>query len=441
MPGSHVYPGMCSVKKKLILIILVSLIGTALSALSLYQFVSLHMGSQHESSFCSISEHVNCEQVHMSDWSSIGGVPLASFGLGFYLLMIVVALLGMSGQVLRREESRDFITVSAFLASLSSVALFLISELKIGALCPVCLAMYLTNFILLGLSWSIPSGEGLAGRVRHAFRAGFRLLGIWIPGKVGFSELLVRIITIFGLCLVLASVISSKFLFTQLYISNQPAEVDVRGDQLRALTVPYVKAWQEEAVVDLPILRNQIVAGDFTKGKEAAPIKIIEFSDFECPHCQKLGTALAQMVKEYPDSIEVVHRDFPLDQSCNRFSGPLHRGACKAAEFARCAGEQGKFWGVAELFFLSGIPEGSTERVIENKIFKEVEALGLDEGPMRECLSSGRHMVKIKQDIESGDTLKIQGTPAVWINGRYVKTPHPDVIREIIEKLKDESSR
>lgn len=422
-------------KKKLALIIFVSLIGMALSALSLYQFVSLHMGSKHASSFCSISEHVNCAQVHMSEWSSLMGIPLASFGLGFYLLMLIVALLGISGQVLKREESRDFITVSAFLASLSSIALFLISELKIGALCPVCLAMYLVNFILLFLSWSIPSGEGLVGRVTNAFRAGFTFLGIWIPGKQSFAGLLVRMTTLLGLCLVIALIIAGELLFTGLYVRLQPPGTDVVEDQKDLLNSGYVKEWQNEPVIAVPIIRNQIVAGDFSKGRENAPIKIVEFSDFECPHCQVLGRGLSDLLKLFPEKFEVIHKDFPLDNSCNRFSGPVHMGACKAAEFARCAGEQGRFWAVAEMFFATGIPGGRTERIVEENLMKETTSLGLDADPMRECLASRRQMDKIKKDTELGDSLHIQGTPSVWINGKYLKTPHPDIIKAIIETL------
>lgn len=428
-------------KNKLTFILLVSLIGVGLSSLSLYQFVALHMGADHAASFCAISEHVNCAQVHLSSWSSLFGIPLASYGIGFYLLMIVVALLSLTNQIMPRQQSRDFIFLSALLASLSSILLLLISEILIGALCPVCLAMYVTNFILLYFAWRMPAEEGVFGRIGNAFRGGIALLAIWIPRKRSFAGFLVRMITLLLLCLTLGMVIAGELLFTSLYVKMQPEGAVTIEGQRQVVISGYVKEWQDGPAISLPIVRNQIVTGDFIKGKEGAPIKIIEFSDFQCPHCQQLGLALTALLKEYPDAIEVVHRDFPLDNSCNRFAGPLHMGACKAAEFARCAGEQGKFWSVAEMFFESGIPQGRNERAIVEKLMKEASSLGLDADPMRDCLASGRHLDKIKRDTELGDSLKVQGTPAVWINGKYLKTPHPDIVREIVEQLSGASGK
>jgi len=85
---------------------------------------------------------------------------------------------------------------------------------------------------------------------------------------------------------------------------------------------------------------------DPLKGKADAPITIIEFSDYQCPFCERLYKAtVVQLKKDYIDTgkVKLYYRDFPLTQ--------IHFGALKAAEAARCAGDQGKYWEFHNLVF------------------------------------------------------------------------------------------
>lgn len=423
--------------KRFLLLILVALIGFALSVLSLYQYVSLSLGHENPSSFCSISAHVDCAKIHTSQWSSFLGKPLASYGLGFYLLIVIISVLGLANRVMSREESRDFIFLSSFFASLASIALFYVSEVMVGALCPVCISMYLVNFVLFWVSWRMPTSEGIFSRIVAAFRAGFRLLAIWIPRTTRSSQgIISRVLTIFALCTVFGLVIGGELYMRKYLLPGEevdPGEGKTEAEAVQEAVNEYVRVWQAQPAVTFSIVRNQVIAGDHVKGTEGSALQIIEFSDFECPHCQQLGAALARLLKEFPGVFEVVHKDFPLDSSCNKYSAGMHVGACKAAEFARCAGEQGKFWNIAEFFFSSGVPEATTEKDMQQKLLKSVNSFGLDEDAMRECLDSGRQLEKIKRDTDLGEVLQLQGTPSVWINGKALQTPHPDVVRAIIE--------
>ena len=425
-------------KKRYVILILLAIVGIALSTLSLYHFVTLHLGAEHAASSCAISEHIDCTKVHLSAWSKFFNIPLASYGLGFYLLLIVVAFLGIVGRIFKQDESRDFILLSSLVASLSSCALFYISEFIVGFLCIVCIGMYFVNFSLLGASFFPRPKYSFVQQLKNAFRAGFRLLGIWIPNRVP-GEFIVRFATVISLCLTLGLVLTSEALMTKMYLSSN-AEAGNLDDQKKArIIAPYIDEWEKEPVVQLAVSRGPALSGDHTKGKENAAIQIVEFSDFGCPHCQQLGAALTEMSKQYPGAFEVYHKDFPLDSTCNQFSPPVHLGSCKAAEFARCAGEQGEFWSVAEYFYASGTPEVTTEAAVQDKLLAEAESLGLDRDAMQECLSSRRQLEKIKKDAAQGDSLKLQATPSVWINGKFLRTPHPDIVRAIIEKLMRQS--
>ena len=424
---------MLKVKKSFLILIFLSLVGFALSTLSLYQYVSLRLGADHTSSFCSISEHVDCSRVHLSEWSSVFNIPLASYGLGFYLLILIVSLLGLSNKVLIQSESRDFITVSSFFSVLSSIALFYISEVKIGALCPVCLAMYATNFLLFLFSYRIEKSIAFLDRIKSAFWAALHLLQIWIPKKLKMG-FLARILTVLALSFSLVLVRAGEPFATALYFATQNEADILTEDKKARIVAQYVSEWEKEPVIELDVKRGSVLSSDFTKGTQGAPLQIVEFSDYACPHCQDLGKTLTKYAKDYPGAFEAVHKDFPLDSTCNKFAAGMHPGSCLAAEFARCAGEQGKFWQVAEVFFTTGVPEADTPVQINDKLMEEAGSLGLDKDAISECLSSDRQLEKIKLDAAQGDALKLQGTPGVWINGKFLRTPHRDIIKAIIEK-------
>ncbi|HEX9244408.1 MAG TPA: thioredoxin domain-containing protein, partial [Anaeromyxobacter sp.] len=95
----------------------------------------------------------------------------------------------------------------------------------------------------------------------------------------------------------------------------------------------------------LPAYETPKVTVDATgpsKGPDAAPITIVEFSDFECPYCVRAEPTVKQLLEAYPGKIKLVFRDFPL---------PMHPHAPKAAEAAHCAGDQGKYWDMHEKLF------------------------------------------------------------------------------------------
>src|ERR1700737_2474995 len=84
------------------------------------------------------------------------------------------------------------------------------------------------------------------------------------------------------------------------------------------------------------------LAGSPVRGRRDAPVVIVEFADYECPYCQRIHPELKKLFEEFGDEVAFAFKDFPL---------PNHSRAPKAAEAARCAGEQGKFWEYQEFLF------------------------------------------------------------------------------------------
>lgn len=161
--------------------------------------------------------------------------------------------------------------------------------------------------------------------------------------------------------------------------------------------------------------------GAFTLGPKDAPVTVIEFSDFHCPYCSRVVATLKEVVRLYPKQVRLAYRDFPIAN--------LHPKAAKAAEAARCAGEQGKFWEYHDKLF-----ESQAQTTIED--FKRfAEQLKLDNNSFAACLDSGKHAAAVQADVQEGTRLGITGTPTFFINGRLVVGALPlEAFQRIIDR-------
>jgi protein-disulfide isomerase len=173
-------------------------------------------------------------------------------------------------------------------------------------------------------------------------------------------------------------------------------------------------------------LRAQLSTDGFpTKGSANAPVTIVEFSDFECPYCGGLFPTLQQVEKNYAKQIRIVYRQFPLAN--------IHPHAQKAAEASLCANEQKKFWEFHDSMF-------SNQRELSIADLKQRAAdLKMDTQAFNQCLDSGRYAAAIQADIQEGARNGVNGTPALFINGRFLSGNQP--YSEIKELIDDELQR
>jgi protein-disulfide isomerase len=155
------------------------------------------------------------------------------------------------------------------------------------------------------------------------------------------------------------------------------------------------------------------------KGPEAAPITIVEFSDFECPYCKRVLPTLTQLHEKFPDQVRVVYRHFPLSS---------HPNAQKSAEASLCASDQGKFWEMHDLMF------EEQQKLTVADLKDKAARLELDAAKFAECLDSGRHAEAVKTDAREGSAAGVNGTPAFFINGRFLSGAVPfESFTEVIE--------
>jgi protein-disulfide isomerase len=155
-------------------------------------------------------------------------------------------------------------------------------------------------------------------------------------------------------------------------------------------------------------------------GPVNAKVTIVEFSDFECPFCSRVGPTLTQIKENYAKDVRVVFRHQPLS---------FHKNAKLAAEASMAAHEQGKFWEYHDKLFAN---QKALERASLEKYAQE---LGLNMGKFKAALDSGKFTAKVEADMAAGSAVGANGTPTFFINGREFVGAQPF---ESFKKLIDE---
>ncbi|HEV2492057.1 MAG TPA: DsbA family protein [Terriglobia bacterium] len=156
------------------------------------------------------------------------------------------------------------------------------------------------------------------------------------------------------------------------------------------------------------------IQGEPFMGEKDAKVTMVEFSDYQCPFCgRNFQQTFPQIVTDYVKTgkVKYVFHDFPLEQ--------LHPNAFKAAEAARCAGEQGKYWDMHDKLF-------QNQRALDAaKLPDYAKAAGLDVDKFQACLTSDKDSAQIRAELAAGAKVGVTGTPAFFLG---VTEPNQDKI-------------
>ena len=207
----------------------------------------------------------------------------------------------------------------------------------------------------------------------------------------------------------------------KIHVGNQVDQIkmDPQGDRL------FLTSRSEKTV--------RIIALDFfveidtenspAKGPRNAPVVLAVFSDFQCPYCARLSPELEQLLKQFPKSVKVVFKNFPLSS---------HKFAKKAAAAALAAECQGKFWEFHDELF-------KNYRNLDDKKINEIALkVGLNEAQFNADRHNPETLAKIERDYEEGQAIEVRGIPAIFMNGRRVNNRDikdlPDMIKKELKK-------
>lgn len=150
------------------------------------------------------------------------------------------------------------------------------------------------------------------------------------------------------------------------------------------------------------------VAGAPSQGPETARVVLVEFSDFECPYCAKATSEIKQIMAAYPKDVRLVYKQFPL---------PMHPHAGLAALASLAAQEQGKFWPLHDQMF------GHFRELSREHILSWAHDLGLDIPKFTAALDNPKYRTEVDKDLQDGEFAGVNGTPALFINGKHFNGP------------------
>jgi predicted DsbA family dithiol-disulfide isomerase len=143
------------------------------------------------------------------------------------------------------------------------------------------------------------------------------------------------------------------------------------------------------------------------RGKQNAPVTVVEFADFQCPYCRQAEETVQAVMAKHPDDVRVVFRQLPLAR--------VHPNAIAAAKTAVCADRQGKFWPMHDAMY-------SDQTALSEAALKETaKRIGLDQDALAACLSDKATTNSIERDLRAADELNISSTPYFLVNGRPIK--------------------
>jgi protein-disulfide isomerase len=156
--------------------------------------------------------------------------------------------------------------------------------------------------------------------------------------------------------------------------------------------------------------------GHRSLGNLQYPVKIIAFSDFQCPSCREGAIVLREYMHRYPGQIYLEQRYFP--------AGIIHRHAYLSAYFAQCAAEQNRFWELyALLFDRQKIWDKMSREEAREVFLRMASSLKMDSVRLQSCVDSSRTRAAILEDKVTGENLGIRATPTYFINGSRVVGP------------------
>jgi protein-disulfide isomerase len=151
-----------------------------------------------------------------------------------------------------------------------------------------------------------------------------------------------------------------------------------------------------------PKPRFNVEAKGPSRGPQDAKITLVEWSDFECPYCERGAQTIEQVMQRYPGKIRLVFRQFPLT---------FHAHARKAAEATLCANEQEKFWPMHDALF------ADQQKLAVADLKATAARLGLDKAKFDACLDGGEMNKVVEADMEAAEKVGVSGTPAFFVNG------------------------
>lgn len=357
-------------------------IGSTVAAMGVHwylagQHISVKYAAEAASSMCNISETINCSTTIMSAYSEVFGIPLAIFG---FVTNLVILFFGLKSMYLDQDPKKSTVVALglSLFSVIASLVMGLISILMIRSLCPFCVTAYVLSFVTFFsvLQWT------------SGFR--FQVLMTFI------KPLAISFVVIGALGFVAGKVVMSSVI---------PADMK---EQMALVASDWKSRSAQEVTTVEPL----------TYGPDTAKMKILEFSDFLCPHCKNALPKLHNFADVHKNDVQIIFQNFPLDGCAGPEDNPGRR--CDLAKMAYCAQKQNKGWEAQEYLFSN--QEGLYQLTkLDEELPKISTHVNINADEFKTCFKNPETLKTIKAQIEVGKKLGIEGTPALFINNKQFR--------------------
>ena len=189
-------------------------------------------------------------------------------------------------------------------------------------------------------------------------------------------------------------------------LKDQQAQMQRELAAIKNFLQQLVQGRQQAQEPQVPGLVGAMIptAGEPAMGSPSAKVMLIEVSDFQCPYCKRQAQqTLPKLQQEFVNTgkVQYVFLDYPIPS--------LHPTAARSHEAAACAGDQGKYWEMHRSLFASAVARDDAA------LAAQAQAVGLNMGQFKACLSSGKHAEAVRASAARMEQLGIQGTPMVLL--------------------------
>lgn len=333
------------------------------------------------SSFCSINEFVDCDGAARSTVSQFWGIPLAYWGIFFYLTVLFLTIVDWFKkfrflkflEVFKNPMS--YISMLGTLAFTCSMVLAGLSIFKIHKLCILCFITYFID-LFIAIVASSCSFKNLV--------SSFKTTVIdFIAGAKQYTKTFIVLL-----------ILATSFL---VYSGTTYS------------FVPHIK--QQKAIMKYRNMKfNPYRVKGNTLGAEDGDVVIELYSDYVCPICYIENIMLHEAVKDF-SNIKIIHHNLPFDKECNPYiSINMHPNACFMAKGAIAAGKQGNYWEMSSLLY-----ENQPTNI--NAMLKLAEQLGFNKDKFVKDLEADTTSKEIEKELFQANKLEIDSTPTIYING------------------------
>jgi uncharacterized membrane protein/protein-disulfide isomerase len=372
---------MSSLARKLL--VAFSLLGLGASSAATYVHYNLIQNPAY-SSFCDVNATVSCKAAYLSRYGSVAGVPVAVGGLLFFTWVLLL-LWGARGKSAIKDSAPAYIFAGSTLALAVVLYLAYASFFVLHEVCPLCVATYVAvigTFVISGGASSVPMSS--------------------LPSRL-LRDMRVLVATPLALVVALLFIAGASWGMTVFPRETERPAVQ-QAAPLTAQQSSELARWWE----------LQPKANNFPYDNNGAKVLVVEFADFQCPHCRDAYFGLKPVLDRYaashPKDVSFIFKTWPLNSNCNpAVPSASFVASCDASALYVMAKRKGTGDALRDWFFLHQSElSPNTVREAASSIAKVTDfQAGYDKA-----------IQEVKTDAAVGTSLQVHSTPTFFINGR-----------------------